>query len=88
MREIMKTGLHYTELLILGHLDITKYLVSQGDEVNKGDNDSRTAITLCCLQEGHLDITKYLVSQGDEVNKGDNDSKDSYYTLLPSGGSS
>ena len=28
-------------------LDVTKYLISQGAEVNKGDNEGRTAVTQC-----------------------------------------
>eukprot|EP00057_Strongylocentrotus_purpuratus_P029009 XP_011683483.1 PREDICTED: uncharacterized protein LOC752268 [Strongylocentrotus purpuratus] len=40
-----------------GHLDVTKYLISKGAEVNK---------------EGHLDVTNYLISQGAKVNKGSN----------------
>eukprot|EP00057_Strongylocentrotus_purpuratus_P025995 XP_011680469.1 PREDICTED: serine/threonine-protein phosphatase 6 regulatory ankyrin repeat subunit A-like [Strongylocentrotus purpuratus] len=63
-----------------GHLDVTKYLISKGAMVNKGnneaevnkvDNDGRTALNLAA-QEGHLDVTKYLTSQEVEVTKGNN----------------
>ena len=68
----MTVELHYTGSAFNGHLDVTKYLISQGAEVNRGDNDGRTALHFAA-QEGHLDVTKYLISQGAEVNKGDND---------------
>ena len=71
-----------------GHLDVTKYLISQGAEVNKGDNDGRTALPCSASQEGHLDVTKYLISQGAEVNKGDNDGMDLHFTRCCSRGSS
>ena len=32
------------------HLDVSRYLISQGAEVNKGDNDGRTALRECCCQ--------------------------------------
>ena len=41
-----------------GHLDI-KYLISQGAEVNQGDNDGVTALHRAA-QNGHLDTTQYL----------------------------
>ena len=65
----MTVGLHYTLLLSMVILMSLQYLISQGAEVNKGDNDGRTALHLL-LQVGHLDVTKYLISQGAEVNKG------------------
>ena len=33
-----------------GHLDVTKYLISQGAEVNMGDNDGVDCITHCCSE--------------------------------------
>ena len=53
------------------HLDVTKYLIIQGAEVNKGNDMRLDCITPCCFQNGHLDVTKYLISQGAEVNRGD-----------------
>ena len=69
----MTVGLHYSGSAFNGHLDVTKYLISQGAEVNRGDNDGWTALHSLLLRRGHLDVTKYLISQGAEVNKGDND---------------
>eukprot|EP00057_Strongylocentrotus_purpuratus_P006913 XP_011661387.1 PREDICTED: uncharacterized protein LOC580955 [Strongylocentrotus purpuratus] len=46
-----------------GHLDITKYLISRGAEVNQGKDDSRTALHIKEL------------SQGAEVNHGDKDGR-------------
>ena len=56
---MMGWSLHYTEVNTncgwtafaaqKGHLDVTKYLISQGAEVNMGDNDGRaTALHSCC----------------------------------------
>ena len=43
--------LHYTLLLLRnGHLDVTKYLISKGAEVNKGNNDGYDCIIRCCFQ--------------------------------------
>ena len=68
----MTVELHYAgRSAFNGHLDVTKYLISEGAEVNRGDNDGWTALHLAA-QEGHLDVTKYLISQGAEVNKGNN----------------
>ena len=67
----MDGGLHYTLLLQNGHLDVTKYLISQGADVNRRDNERWTALHFAA-QEGHHDVTEYLIIQGAEVNKGDN----------------
>ena len=45
----MMDGPHYTAAQE-GHLDVTKYLISQGAEVNKGDNDGSDCITHCCSE--------------------------------------
>ncbi|XP_030855648.1 serine/threonine-protein phosphatase 6 regulatory ankyrin repeat subunit C-like [Strongylocentrotus purpuratus] len=63
-----------------GHLDVTKYLISKGAMVNKGNNeaevnggnnDGRTALRSAAFN-GHLDVIKFLISQGADVNKGSN----------------
>ena len=58
-----------------GHLDVTKYLISQGAEVIKGNNEGWTALHIA-VKNGHLDVTKYLISQGAEVIKGNNEGWD------------
>eukprot|EP00057_Strongylocentrotus_purpuratus_P028780 XP_011683254.1 PREDICTED: serine/threonine-protein phosphatase 6 regulatory ankyrin repeat subunit B-like [Strongylocentrotus purpuratus] len=45
--------------------------LSQGAEVNGGDNGGRTALNRA-VQEGHLQVIKYLISQGAELNESDN----------------
>eukprot|EP00057_Strongylocentrotus_purpuratus_P014627 XP_011669101.1 PREDICTED: serine/threonine-protein phosphatase 6 regulatory ankyrin repeat subunit B-like [Strongylocentrotus purpuratus] len=65
------TALHLSAMQ--GHLDVIKYLISQGAELNKGAIDGaevnktngrgETALRLAA-QDGHLDITRYLISQG------------------------
>eukprot|EP00057_Strongylocentrotus_purpuratus_P008956 XP_011663430.1 PREDICTED: uncharacterized protein LOC105437936 [Strongylocentrotus purpuratus] len=57
-----------------GHLDVTRYLISQGAQMNKGNNDGRTALHIAS-HKGHLDVTKYLISRGAEVNKEDNNGR-------------
>ena len=32
-----------------GHIDVTEYLISQGAEVNMGDDERLDCITQCCL---------------------------------------
>ena len=56
-------------LLNNGHLDVTKYLISQGANLIRGDNVGRTALRSAAFH-GHLNVTKYLISQGAEVNEG------------------
>eukprot|EP00057_Strongylocentrotus_purpuratus_P015434 XP_011669908.1 PREDICTED: ankyrin repeat domain-containing protein 50-like [Strongylocentrotus purpuratus] len=53
-------------------LDVTKYLISQGAEVNKRDNKGWTPLHISA-KNGHLDVTEYLISEGAEVNRGMDD---------------
>ncbi|XP_030844118.1 serine/threonine-protein phosphatase 6 regulatory ankyrin repeat subunit C-like [Strongylocentrotus purpuratus] len=55
----------------IGQLDLIQELIGRGAEVNKVDNDGRTALQLAVLN-GHLDVTKYIINQGAEVNNGGN----------------
>jgi ankyrin repeat protein len=43
-----------------GHLDVVKYLVSQGADITADDN---YAVRWASFY-GHLEVVKYLVSQG------------------------
>ena len=54
-----------------GHLDVVKYLVSQGADVNEAKN-GWTPLHRAAAR-GHLDVVKYLVSQGADVNAKNND---------------
>eukprot|EP00057_Strongylocentrotus_purpuratus_P010811 XP_011665285.1 PREDICTED: serine/threonine-protein phosphatase 6 regulatory ankyrin repeat subunit C-like [Strongylocentrotus purpuratus] len=55
-----------------GHLDVTKYLISQGSLVNREDNEGGSALHTAAHQ-GHIDVTDYLITQGADVNRGDKD---------------
>ena len=57
----MWVGLHYSAAKS-GHLDVTKYLISQGAEVNEGDKEGRTALHHA-VQNGYLDVVKVLTSR-------------------------
>jgi ankyrin repeat protein len=67
-----------TPLLIAaqkGHLEVVKYLVTQGQAaVNQATNDGATPL-LIAAQKGHLEVVKYLVAQGKaDVNQAYEDS--------------
>ena len=55
-----------------GHIDIVKYLVEHGANINKEDKNDWTPLFWAC-KEGHKDIVECLVEQGVNVNKEDND---------------
>eukprot|EP00057_Strongylocentrotus_purpuratus_P015866 XP_011670340.1 PREDICTED: serine/threonine-protein phosphatase 6 regulatory ankyrin repeat subunit C-like [Strongylocentrotus purpuratus] len=61
-----------------GHLDISKYLVSQGAEINgildHRDDEGLTAIHLA-TQNGHAPVVESLVSHGASLNIQSNDGK-------------
>ncbi|XP_030850215.1 ankyrin-3-like [Strongylocentrotus purpuratus] len=58
----------------MGRLDVTVYLIIQGAEVNKGDNEGCTALHGAAAN-GHHDVTKYLIRQGAGVNKANNEAE-------------
>ena len=47
-----------------GHLEVVKYLVSQGADIHA--NNERALRRAC--EEGHLDVVKYLVEQGANIH--------------------
>jgi 3-polyprenyl-4-hydroxybenzoate decarboxylase len=51
-----------------GHLNIVKYLVSQGADISARDNTP----VIWASSNGHLEVVKYLVSQGADIAANDN----------------
>ena len=49
-----------------GHLDIVKYLVENGADINKYSYHLNNEDNVTCLasENGHLEIVKYLVENG------------------------
>ena len=48
-----------------GHLEMVKYLVENGAEVNVTDELNRTALILASAN-GHLEIVRYLTKNSDD----------------------
>ena len=55
-----------------GHLEIVKYLVENGANINEKNKDGDTPL-ICASINGHLEIVKYLCQNGDNVNEKDKD---------------
>ena len=55
-----------------GRLEVVKYLVSQGANIDGKDNDDWTAL-IWASQNGRLEVVKYLASQGAKINAKDDD---------------
>lgn len=55
-----------------GHLDIVKYLISRGADVNDSDYSDTNVFTALrgAIGNNHLDVVKYLVSCGADINDG------------------
>lgn len=51
-----------------GHLEVVKYLVEHGADIDKSDNNRRKTPLLAAAFEGHFEIVKYLVDKGANVN--------------------
>ena len=56
-----------------GHLNVVKYLVEEGADVNAHVMGDETPL-IRAAWSGHLDVVKYLVEQGADVNKSVRDS--------------
>eukprot|EP00057_Strongylocentrotus_purpuratus_P007174 XP_011661648.1 PREDICTED: ankyrin repeat domain-containing protein 2-like [Strongylocentrotus purpuratus] len=54
----------------MGHLDVTKCLISLGAEVNNRDINDVTALHNAAFS-GHLDVTKCLIGKGAELAQND-----------------
>ncbi|MGV8121453.1 MAG: ankyrin repeat domain-containing protein [Candidatus Xenobiia bacterium LiM19] len=59
--------------VIGNRIDIVKYLLSKGADVNADLNSSETAVIVSCHQgDSHLKMTQYLISQGASLEKKSN----------------
>jgi len=50
-----------------GRLEIAKFLVQRGAEINRHDSRGNTPLILACAR-GHLDTAKFLIEQGANMN--------------------
>ena len=71
-----QTPLMFSFLSIKMNLELIKYIVKLGANVNKQYDDGWTPIFKAC-EEGHYTIVKYLVEHGADINK------DDYYSGTP-----
>ena len=69
----MKVGTALHIAASSGRLDVIEHLISQGAEVNKGNNDGMTPLHLAAVQNGHLDVVKVLLAGGASSDTGDID---------------
>jgi ankyrin repeat protein len=51
-----------------GNLEVVKYLVEHGADIDKSDNNRDKTPLLAASFKGHFDIVKYLVEKGAKVN--------------------
>ena len=51
-----------------GHLEVMKYLIQQGSDLNKGDAKGLTPFN-AAVQYGHLEAVKYLMTEGKKQNR-------------------
>ncbi|XP_067142601.1 putative ankyrin repeat protein RF_0381 isoform X1 [Centruroides vittatus] len=56
-----------TALHLARELAVVKMLVAAGSDINKQDQDGRTALILACM-EGKTSIVKFLIQKGADVN--------------------
>ena len=49
-----------------GNLELVKYLISEGANIESKDNDNFTPLHFAAL-EGHLNIVEYLLSEGANI---------------------
>ena len=50
-----------------GQMEVIKYLVERGTDVNEKDKDGNTLLGMACTG-GHLDVVEYLIKMGANVN--------------------
>ena len=58
-----------------GHLDIMKYLIEQGADVNSTDNDGMSLISKAIVKKSKdsVDLVEYLIEKGAKINRQSND---------------
>eukprot|EP00026_Physarum_polycephalum_P011596 Phypoly_transcript_11831.p1 GENE.Phypoly_transcript_11831~~Phypoly_transcript_11831.p1 ORF type:complete len:249 (+),score=33.50 Phypoly_transcript_11831:333-1079(+) len=67
----LATPIHYAARS--GHLDVVKFLVDRGADINARDIENWTALHYSC-NNGHVEIVEYLISKGIDTTP-----KDSFY---------
>lgn len=68
-----------------GNLEIIRYLVKHGANVNKVRNDDGVTPLLIAAQEGYGNIVKFLVEHGADINKAENNEQTPLYTASMNG---
>ena len=53
-----------------GHIEIVKYLVEHGADINKRNNDGWSPLLIVCFN-GHIEIVKYLMEHGADIKDKD-----------------
>ena len=51
---------------VLGHVEICRYLLDHGAEVNSRNSDGQTLLHLSC-EDGHVEVTRLLLRHGADV---------------------
>ncbi len=71
-RAYMDTGPDFTQLLksalIDSNIEVVKYLVENGADVNYNDSEYNSAPLVLAIDSGNLDLVKFLVENGANVN--------------------
>ena len=67
-----------------GHLDVVKYILSKGANINMVDNSKYTPLH-AASKEGHLHVVEYLVNAGADINAASHNSYTPLSTALIKG---
>ena len=77
----------HTSLCIAGennHLDVVRYLVEQGADIEKADRDNQTPL-IWASYYGHLEVVRYLLEQGADRDKANNNGYTSLHNAAVNG---